>query len=58
MIDGWRVQHLCGVVVYLTHVYVRCVSLNERHAMILVFWIETFIFISGCNYSNDANEMM
>ena len=33
--------------------YVR----DERQPMILVSWIEAFIF-KGCKYSNDANEMM
>ena len=30
---------------------------DERHAMILVSWTETFIFHKRCNYSNDANKI-
>ena len=30
---------------------------DDRHAMILDFWIETFVFIRGGDYSNKANEI-
>ena len=53
--DGWRVQQLPGVVVNLTrantayrvtHLYANGIYVrDERHPMILVSWIETFIFI-------------
>ena len=35
---AYRVTHLCA-----NEIYVR----DERHAMILVSWIETFIFVRG-----------
>ena len=41
----------------MTHLYTnRIYTRDERHAMNLVSWIETFIH-KGSNYSNETNEM-
>ena len=54
---GKRVQRLRKVVAYLIRVNTECrmthlftnriCTCDERHVMILVSWIETFIFIRG-----------
>ena len=42
----------------MTHLYANGIDASdEGYEMILVSWIEIFIFIRG-NYSNEANEIM
>ena len=42
----------------VTRLYGIINARDERHAMILVSWIETFIFIGVYFSPNDANKMM